>query len=66
MAVICSLKRKQVIDVRDIGGGINGLNARGVGFIRVLYECGPPSLSVSLLKSDSKLFIKLCPHFMIY
>lgn len=44
-----------------IGGGINRLNARGVGFIRGLYECGPPSLSVSLLKSDSKLFIKLCP-----
>lgn len=45
---------------------LTGLNVRGVEFIRGLYEYRPPSTSVSLLKSDSQLFIKLCPHVMIH
>lgn len=49
-----------------IGGGINGFNARGVGFIRGLYECGLLLILVFLLKFDSKLFIKFCFYFMIY
>lgn len=61
--------QEETIDrcVRLLVVELTGLNVRGVEFIRGLhvYECGPPSISVSLLKSDSKLFIKLCPHFMI-
>lgn len=49
-----------------IGGGINGFNVRGVGFIRGLYECGLLLILVFLLKFDSKLFIKFCFYFMIY
>lgn len=60
--------QEETIDrcVRLLVVELTGLNMRGVEFIRGLYECGPPSISVSLLKSDSKLYIKLCPHFMIH